>query len=434
MLESVIKDIQSVVWGPWLVFLLLGVGVIYTFSLRFIQVRELFKAFRYTFRAPEGEGDISHYKALTTAISATVGVGNIAGVATAIASGGPGAVFWMWMTGFFGAATKYSEAVLAVRYRIKTERGMSGGPMFYISRGLGFRRLAIVFSICCAIAAFGIGNLVQSNTAAEAISHFGISKQTTGLIMTILTSAAILGGIKSIGAATFFISPFMIFFYTIFAIYVIFINIESLPSAFLSILKGAFSPISFSGGISGSVVKYYVDNAIRFGVARGIFSNEAGLGSSPIAAAAARTHNPKTQALVSMTQVYIDSLFVNTLTALSIVSTNSFLYPKTGVALTSFAFSTVLGNLGSFVVSISVSMFAFSTILGWSYYGEKAVEFLLGKEKIIFYRILWIVSVFIGAVSHLETLWNMSDIMNALMAVPNIIALLLLVKIVKKNS
>lgn len=434
-MEAILK-LQEIVWGPYTIALLLGIGILYTVVLRFIQISKLSRALKITFlsaigRDPDNPGDISHFQALMTALSATIGVGNIAGVATAIASGGPGAVFWMWMTGIFGMATKYAEALLAVRYRVRRRHGWAGGPMYYISRGLGLRTLASFFAIACVLASFGIGNMVQSNTMAESLKDaFGFSKSSVGIVVLILTGAVILGGIRSIAKITSLVVPFMVIIYILSSVAILVMNAGSILWALKLIFEGAFKPLSVAGGVLG----YFVKDAIRYGIARGIFSNESGLGSSPIAAAAARTENPRTQALVSMTQTAIDTLFVNTFTALAIISTSAFLSGKTGAVLTSTAFSSALGEPGKLMVYISVSFFAFSTILGWSYYGERALEYLFGDWAVFPYRILWCAAVFVGAVMKLEAIWNISDVMNGFMAIPNLIALFALVGVVKRES
>ncbi len=358
-----------------------------------------------------------------TALAATVGTGNIAGVATAIAVGGPGALFWMWITGLFGMATKYAEAVLAVKYREVDEDGtMSGGPMYYITKGLNLKWLGSIFAIFASVAAFGIGNMVQSNSVADAVQHsFHIPVYITGIVLAVATALVILGGIKSIGSVTGLLVPLMIVFYMFAALFVVIIHIERVPEVIGWVLSEAFSPTAASGGFLGAGVML----TMRMGVARGVFSNESGLGSAPIAAAAAQTKHPVTQALVSMTQTFIDTIVICSLTGFAILVSGLWNSGETGVPLTSSAFATALpGEWGGIVVSLGIIFFAYSTILGWSYYGEKSLEFLLGSKSIKPYRILFCIFVFIGAVAKLDVVWTFADIMNGLMAVPNLVGLL----------
>ncbi|MDY6934332.1 MAG: sodium:alanine symporter family protein [Spirochaetota bacterium] len=432
-----LKQLSDIVWGIPLIVLLLGTGIYLTFLLRGLQFKTLLSSLYLALirRKEEGgkKGDISHFQALMTALAATVGTGNIAGVATAIATGGPGALFWMWITGFFGMATKYSEGVLAVRYREVDKFGtMCGGPMYYISRGLGSKSLARLFSIFACIAAFGIGNMVQANSVADALnSTFGIAQWQIGIVLFIFTSIVIMGGIKSIARATSIIVPIMIVFYMVGCFSILILYYKEIPNAFSLVFYHAFSPIAASGGFIGAAVRH----TIRMGVARGIFSNESGLGSSPIAAAAAKTDEPVRQALVSMTQTFIDTIVVCTLTGLVLIVTGVWDCGKNAAALTEFAFETGLpGDWGGAVVSIGILFFAYSTILGWSYYGEKSIEYLLGERSIKPYRMLWVISVFIGAVLKIDLIWTFSDIMNGLMALPNLIALIALSGIVKMET
>jgi AGCS family alanine or glycine:cation symporter len=421
------------VWGIPLLILLVGTGLYLTIRLKGLQFRALWHSLYLALikRKEEGaEGDISHFQALMTALAATVGTGNIAGVATAIAAGGPGALFWMWITGLVGMATKYAEAVLAVKYRVKDEFGtMSGGPMYYISRGLGWKWLGVVFAIFAAIAAFGIGNMVQSNSVADAVeTTFGVAPWISGIIMAIATALVILGGIKSIGKVTAWIVPVMIIFYTGAAIIVLLINFRALPQMFWLVISKAFTPAAAVGGFAGAIVR----DAVRWGVSKGVFSNESGLGSAPIAAASAQTRSPITQALVSMTQTFIDTIVICSMTGMVILSSNLWFNGETGSALTTIAFNEALPwtigglPLGGLVVSIGLIFFAYSTILGWSYYGEKSLEYLLGESSIKPYRWLFCIFVAVGAVLDLKLVWAIADVMNGLMAIPNLIGLLAL--------
>ena len=424
---------SSFVWGPWvLIPLLLLTGFYLTIVLRFLQFRELWHSLwlALVVRHEEGaEGDISHFQALMTALAATVGTGNIVGVATAIALGGPGAMFWMWMTGLVGMATKYSEALLSVKYRIVDPSGdQAGGPMYYLRDGIRWKplasTLAFLFALFASVAAFGIGNMVQSNSVADALAtSFAIPKWVSGLVIAALSGMVILGGIKSIGRFTSFFVPVMIVGYMLGAGVIIALNIGAVPEAFRLIFTNAFTATSAVGGFAGASVMA----GIRYGVARGIFSNESGLGSAGIAAAAAQTREPARQALVSMTQTFIDTIVVCTFTGIVIISTGVWTSGENGAALTQAAFRHGLpGNWGGWLVAISLSMFAYSTILGWSYYGEKSIEFLLGEWSNLPYRILFVIASFFGAIYSLDFVWTVSDLMNGLMALPNLIGLLLL--------
>jgi AGCS family alanine or glycine:cation symporter len=425
-LHGIIQSVGNWVWGPPMIVLLLGTGVYLTFLLGGVQFRLLGHALWLALikrkEDSPAEGDISHFQALMTALSATVGTGNIAGVATAIAAGGPGALFWMWMTGLVGMATKYAEAVLAVKYRVQDEMGtMSGGPMYYLSRGLGLPWLGALFAFFAAFAAFGIGNMVQSNSVADALhSAFGVPFGITGAILALLTGLVILGGIRSIARVTEVLVPFMIVLYMVAGTLVLLLHLDRLPEAFSAILRGAFQPTAAVGGFLGATVA----QTLRYGVARGIFSNESGLGSSPIAAAAAQTRDPVRQALVSMTQTFIDTLVVCTFTGLVILTTGVWTTGETGAALTAQAFGKGLPALGEMVVAVSLALFAYSTLLGWSYYGEKALEYLLGVRAVVPYRLVFSVLVLVGALVRLDTVWALADVMNGLMAVPNLVGLL----------
>ena len=428
LLRAIIS-VRDLLWGPPMLILLVGTGFFLTVRLRGIQFRGLIHSLDLALikRKEKGsaEGDITHFQALMTALAATVGTGNIAGVATAIYHGGPGALFWMWVTGLFGMATKYSEAVLAVKYRKVDEFGtMSGGPMYYISNGLGWKWLGVLFAVFASISAFGIGNIVQSNSVAEAVrTSFGFIKPwMVGFAMASATALVLLGGIKSIGKVAGLLVPIMIVFYMASSLYVLLINLKVVPDTFVLVVCHAFSPAAAAGGFMGAVVR----KAIREGVARGVFSNESGLGSAPIAAAAAQTKNPVNQALVSMTQTFIDTIVVCTLTGFVILSSGMWTSGETGARLTTLAFDHGLpGNSGGIIVALSLILFAYSTVLGWSYYGEKSFEYLLGEKSVRPYRLLFCIAVFIGAViPEVELVWKCADIMNILMAVPNLVGLL----------
>ncbi len=431
-INRLLSDIAGFLWGLPLIIFLLGVGVYLTFLLRGVQFRAFFHAFGLIFhKERSSEGDISHFAALMTALAATVGIGNIVGVATAISLGGPGAVFWMWMTGLVGMATKYSEILLAQKYRQKGAHGMRGGPMYYLRDGANMPRLAVAFAIFTIIASFGIGNMTQSNAVASALSSkFGVDTAITGFVLMTLTMLVILGGIKSIGKFTSFLVPFMIVLYVGAALIVLLINIDKIPFAFKLIFEGAFSGTAATGGFLGATIA----TAMRYGMARGIFSNESGLGSAPIAGAAARTKDPVKQALVGMTQTFIDTLVVCTMTALIILTAPVWKEGISPAELTTASFAYTLGEVGSIVVTLSIVLFAYSTIIGWSFYGEKACEFLFGERSIKVYRVFFSSLVLVGSISTLEAVWNFSDAANALMAIPNLIALLMLSKVVKEET
>lgn len=416
--------VSGFVWGPPLIILLAGTGIYLTIRLKGVQFRYLGYGLKLAFikRHEEGEGDISHFQALMTAMSATVGVGNIAGVATAIAAGGPGALVWMWIIGWIGMATKYGEAILAVKYREKDKYGMMcGGPMYYISKGLKMPWLGLLFAIFAAIAAFGIGNMVQANSIAHAAqTSFNIPAWVTAVVTTIAVGLVIVGGIKAIGKATSIIVPFMIVVYVTGCIVVIVSNWSMIPRTIVLIFESAFEPTSALGGFAGATVA----TTLRYGFARGIFSNESGLGSAPIAAAAAKTSNPVNQALVSMTQTFIDTVIVCALTGIAIVSSGIWSNGTTGAELSTLAFNKSLPGLGTMAVSFGLIFFAYSTLLGWEYYGEKAVEYIFGERSIKPYRVIWVIAVFFGAILHLDFVWAFADIMNGLMAVPNLIGLI----------
>ncbi len=431
-IEVLIATLSGWVWGPPMLTLLVGTGLYLTVLLKGLQFRALPLAFRLVFHKDHGHsGDISHFAALMTALAATVGIGNIVGVATAITLGGPGAVFWMWMTGLVGMVTKYSEAVLAVKYREKGEHGMRGGPMYYLAKGAGMPWLGWLFALFTALATFGIGNMTQANATAKIFeATFHIEPWVTGVVMMVLTALVILGGIRSIGKFTSFLVPFMIVGYVGSALVVLALNITEIPHAFGLIFGHAFSPASATGGFAGATVAA----AMRFGIARGVFSNESGLGSAPIAAAAARTNDPVKQALVSMTQTFIDTLVVCTMTALVILTASSWTQGVGAAQLTSASFGETLGSSGEIIVALATALFAYSTLIGWNYYGEKAIEYLFGPRSIRIYRIVFIAMVIVGAMMNLEFVWNFSDLMNGMMALPNLIGLLLLSKVVKAET
>jgi alanine or glycine:cation symporter, AGCS family len=431
-LEQLVSTLSSWVWGPVMLTLLVGTGLYLTIMLKGMQFRALPHALKLIWHKDHhDEGDISHFAALMTALAATVGIGNIVGVATAITLGGPGAVFWMWITGLVGMATKYSEAVLAVKYREKGKHGMRGGPMYYIAKGAGLPWLGTLFAVFTACAAFGIGNMTQANAAAKIFeSTFNIPPVTTGIVLSLLTGLVILGGIRSIGKFTSFLVPFMIISYIGASLWVLAMHLSEIPHALYLIFYHAFNPSAAGGGFAGATIAA----AMRYGIARGVFSNESGLGSAPIAAAAARTNDPVKQALVSMTQTFIDTLVVCTMTALVILTATSWTQGVSADALTSASMAETLGNTGSIFIAIATALFAYSTLIGWNYYGEKAIEYLLGERAIKPYRVVFTIAVMIGALMSLEFVWNFSDLANGLMAIPNLIGLLLLSKIIKQET
>lgn len=434
-MTELLSRVSEWVWGLPLIILLVGVGAYLTLILKGIPLLRLPEALYLAFirrKDPDSPGDISHFQALMTSLSATVGVGNIAGVATAIAIGGPGAMAWMWLTGLVGMASKYAEAVLAVKYRIRNPKGeMSGGPMYYIERGLGQRWLAVVFAVCAAVAAFGIGNMVQSHSVAHGLqTSFGVPPLISGILMTAVTALVLLGGIRSIARAASLLVPVMILFYMLAGIAVLVIHRGLLWEAFRTILGSALNPPAAMGGFAGATLA----QCLRIGIARGIFSNESGLGSSPIAAAAAQTNDPVRQGLVSMSQTFLDTLVVCSVTGLVIVVTQAWASGATGSELTIQAFRHSLGVAGGWVVPVALVLFAYSTILGWSYYGEKAVEYLWGVHAGQAYRWLFCGAVLIGSVAKLEVVWSLADILNGLMALPNLIALLALSPIVVSET
>jgi len=430
-LEKVLQSISDLVWGPPLLILLFGTHLYLTFRLRFVQ-RFIGKAIRISLqRGHEGAGDVSQFGALTTALAATIGTGNIVGVATAIAAGGPGAVLWMWLTGVFGIATKYAEALLAVKYRTTNAAGqMAGGPMYVLERGMNARWLGIVFALLTAVSAFGIGNMVQSNSISSMVQeNFAIAPWITGILMTGLTAVVILGGIKSIATVCERLVPFMAIFYVAGCLLLLAMNFSGLPATIELIFTSAFTGHAAIGGFLGAGMK----EAIRYGVARGLFSNESGLGSAPIVAAAARTRNPVRQALVSSTGTFWATVVVCAITGLVLVNSGEWINGLRGAALTNAAFSDV-PVFGPVVLTGGLLTFVFSTILGWSYYGEKAAEYLLGAKVVTPYRWLWVAAVMLGSVLSLPVVWSFADIANGLMAIPNLISLLVLNRVLVRET
>lgn len=452
-LNETLDQVSGFIWGPWLLIpLLLLTGVYLTIVLRGVQ----FQRFGYAFwlalikrKEPGAEGDVTHYQALTVALAATVGVGNIAGVGTAIAIGGPGALFWMWMTGLVGMATKYSEAFLGVKYRRTDAKGeQSGGPMYYLSEGLKARFgpgmgkfglvLAFLFALFGAVAAFGIGNMVQSNSVADVIhSEWNISTWSTGLVLTLVAGVVLIGGIKWIGRVSAALVPFMVLLYCLGGVAVLAFNVGELPNALQIIFTDAFTGTAATGGFIGAGFLA----ALRYGVARGIFSNESGLGTGGIAAAAAKTTHEVRQALVSMTQTFLDTLVVVSFTGLAIVVTGAWTFVDEagnaleGATLTAAAFRDGLpGNQGGVLVTLGVILFAFSTLLGWAYYGERCMERLFGRGAVTPYRVVFTGLIFVGAVTELRTVWIIADILNGLMALPNLIGLILLSGVIARGT
>ncbi len=432
-LNSIVGAVNAVVWGPLMLVLILGVGLFLQVGLKLMPILRIGTGFSLLFkgRSPEdGEGQITPFNALMTALSATIGTGNIAGVATAVFLGGPGALFWMWITALVGMATKYSEAVCAVKFREQDSQGnFVGGPMYYIKNGLGenWKWLGVAFALFGSIAAFGIGNGVQANGVAQVLeTNFGFNPSITGVVLMVLTGAVVLGGITRIGAVAGALVPFMALSYIAAGLIVLLINADQLGSALGLVFTHAFTPSAAEGGFAGAAVWA----AIRFGVARGVFSNEAGLGSAPIAHAAAETKGPVNQGLIAMLGTFIDTIIVCSITGLAIIASGVWTSGESGAALTSLAFETSLPGFGGYLIAIALSIFAFTTILGWSYYGEKCVGYLLGAKVLIGYRILWIVAIYFGATADLGFIWLLADTLNAMMAIPNLIALILLSPVV----
>lgn len=425
-LNAFFTTLSSLLWGWPMIALLLGTHVFLTIRLRFPQLKIL-KAIKLSVKRDEdASGDVSQFGALATALAATIGTGNIVGVATAISLGGPGAVFWCWLTGVFGIATKYGEGLLAIKYRETTSDGrMLGGPMYALEKGLGWKWMAVLFAIFTACASFGIGSTVQANAIATiTLEAYGVPTTIVGIAVSLLVAAVVLGGVKSIARVCGFLVPFMALFYVLGCIYILCVNGSYVWPAIKLIVESAFSPQAASGGFAGTSVML----AARYGISRGLFSNESGMGSAPIVAAAARTRNPVRQALVSSTGTFWDTVVICAITGVVIVS-SILAYPDIsytdGATLTKMAFDKI-PYVGKPLLSFGLLTFAFSTILGWSYYGERAVEYLKGKSWMLVYRVLFIISIFAGSVANLNVVWNLSDCTNALMAIPNLISLLLL--------
>lgn len=433
-MTAFLSSINSFIWGPPLLILLSGTGLYFTFRLGFIQIFQLPRALAYLFKkekgAQKGKGDVSAFAALSTALAATIGTGNIVGVATAVQAGGPGAIFWMWLVALLGMATKYAECLLAVKYRIVDKRGfIAGGPMYYIERGLGSKWLAKFFAVCgILVAFFGIGTFPQVQAITHAMQDtFHIPVEIMAPIITLLVALIILGGIKRISAVAAIVVPFMAMLYVLTSIVIIILNWKHVPTAISLIVERAFNPQSALGGALG----YTVMKAIQSGVARGIFSNESGLGSAPIAAAAAQTKEPVRQGLISMTGTFLDTLIVCTMTGIVIVLTGAWQSPQAGAAVTNLAFSEGLGTVaGGTIVTIGLLFFAFTTILGWCYYGERCFVYLAGVKGVKLYRFIFILLVACGAFIQLDTIWILADIVNGLMAFPNLIALIGLRKVI----
>jgi AGCS family alanine or glycine:cation symporter len=434
-MADLIQTINGWAWGPVMLALLLGTGLYLSLGLRFMTVRKIPVALGLLLRGRkgEGDGDISPFGALMTSLSATIGTGNIAGVATAVALGGPGALFWMWITALVGMATKYAEAVCAVRFREQDAEGnYSGGPMYYIRNGLHRRWhwLAYAFALFGSLAGFGIANTVQSNSVSQVLSDtFTVPPIATGLVLMLMVGAVVLGGIKRIATVASYLVPIMAMGYILLAFLIILLNVEQVPAAIASIVSSALSGSAAAGGFAGATVWA----ALRFGVARGIFSNEAGLGSAPIAHAAAKTNQPVQQGMIAMLGTFIDTLVVCTMTGLVIVMMDVLPSGISGASLTSLAFGNAFPG-GEYIVSIGLCLFAFTTMIGWSFYGERCVVFLLGTRAILPFRILWVLAIPVGTLVQLEMVWLIADTLNAFMAVPNLVALILLGPLVFKLS
>ena len=434
LITDLITRLNGLVWGPAMLVLILGTGLFLTVGLRFMPIRRIGYGFRMLWkgRKGEGEGDISPFNALMTSLSATIGTGNIAGVATAIFLGGPGALFWMWCTALVGMATKYAEAVLAVQFRETDEKGNHiGGPMFYIRNGLKghWAWLGTTFAIFGALAGFGIGNTVQANSVADALyAKIGISHLVTGLCMAGLAALVLIGGIRRIAVVAGKLVPFMAITYLLAGLVVLVLNASEIPTAIELIIKHAFTPVAATGGFAGAAVWA----AIRFGVARGIFSNEAGLGSAPIAHAAATTTSPVRQGTIAMLGTFIDTIIICSITGLVIIVSGVWTAGENGASLTAAAFESTLPGIGGYIVTFGICLFAFTTLLGWSFYGEKCVEYLFGVRSITPFRTLWIIAIPIGATAQLNFIWLLADTLNALMALPNLTALILLSPLVFK--
>ena len=440
-ISQILNDINDFVWGPIMLTLLVGTGIFLTIRLKFLPWLNLWYAIKIIFKKKsEHEGDISPFQSLMTALSATVGTGNIVGVATAMVLGGPGAIVWMWISAAFGLSTKYAESVLAVKYRETNSVGeMAGGPMYAMKNGIGGslgKIMAFLFAFFAVCASFGIGNMTQANSISSAFeSSFGWPGWVTGIILVIFSLAVLMRGVHSIGKVSSFIVPSMAFFYLLFTVIIIIVNWKNIPGGVATMFQMAFSFDAVAGGVGGSIIASML-TAMRWGFARGVFSNEAGLGSAPIAAAAAKTDHASRQGYVNMTGTFFDTMIICMLTGLVIASSGMLgtVDPATGklvsgAPLTILAFSTVYGEGAKYIVSIALALFAYSTILGWEYYGEKSLEYLISNRKVIYaYRAIFSCITFIGATQTLDVVWNFSDTMNGLMAIPNLICLLILNK------
>jgi AGCS family alanine or glycine:cation symporter len=436
-LMKINSAVNGIVWGPLIIILIIGTGTYLSVMTKFFSITKLGYVLKNTLlkmfsKDDKGEGEVTAFQAVATALAATVGTGNIAGVATAIALGGPGAVFWMWLAAIMGMTTKFAEVVLAVNYREKTPDGrFVGGPMYYITNGLGknWKWLAVIFAVFGTFASFGIGCMVQSNSVAlSAQSTFGVPVLATGIILAVLTAAVIVGGIKRIGAFTEKLVPFMAALYILGGLWLLIANVSKVPAAFALIFTNAFTGTAAVGGFTGTVMM----QAIRYGVARGIFTNEAGLGSAPIAHAAATTDHPVRQGLWGVFEVFTDTIVICSITALAILVTGVWQSGESGAVLSAMAFDTGLPGIGRYIVSVGLILFAYSTILGWEYYGERCLEYLFGTKPIMAYRIIWVVAVIVGAVGGLTFMWDLADTLNGLMAFPNLVGLLMLSPVVFK--
>ncbi len=432
---SFIGALNGIVWGPLMLALILGTGLYLSIGLKFMPIRMIKSGFILIYKGrkeDKEEGEISPFNALMTSLSATIGTGNIAGVATAIFMGGPGALFWMWLAAFLGMATKYAEAVLAVEYREKDEEGNHvGGPMFYIKNGLGknWKWLGFLFAFFASFAGFGIGNTIQANSVSDVLeSSFGIPELYSGLTLAVLVGLVLVGGIKRIACLAGKLVPFMAIVYLLAGVSILTLNVAAIPAAISLIISSAFTGTAATGGFAGASIWA----AMQFGVARGIFSNEAGLGSAPIAHAAAKTDSSVRQGLVAMMGTFIDTIIICSITGLAIVLSGEYASGESGATLSALAFAKMLPFAGEYVVTFGLILFAFTTLVAWSFYGEKSVYFIFGQKAIVPFRLLWILVIPIGSMMDLKFIWLMADTLNALMALPNLIALLLLSPIVFK--
>lgn len=436
-LQSLLKTIDSFVWGPPLLILLVGTGVYFTFRLGLLQFRHLLTALKMVFSKDDSKkpGDVSSFAALCTALSATIGTGNIVGVATAIKLGGPGALFWMWLAALFGMATKYAECLLAVKYRKVDDKGqMVGGPMYYLQYGVGSRTLASLFAFfALGVACFGIGTFPQVNAILDASQlSFGVPREASAVVLTLLVAFVTLGGIQSIAKVAGKVVPTMALFYVLACLSVIVINSDQLFNAIELVLVSAFTQTAATGGFLGASIML----AIQSGIARGVFSNESGLGSAPMAAAAAKTDSCVRQGLISMTGTFFDTIIICTMTGLALILTGAWQSDFAGAAMTTHAFAVGLNaeTLGPILVSVGLIFFAFTTILGWNYYGERCVVFLFGTKAVLPYKVIFLALVASGAFLHLDMIWIIADIVNGLMAVPNLIGLILLRHVVIEET